>query len=86
LPDDYYDTYRKEIREINGDRALRAIAEHVREGHFVLAVAGDAEKIAPALSHFGDVIVYNPEKEFERVRSIPANPQASIELEREAGQ
>jgi predicted Zn-dependent peptidase len=86
LPDDYYDTYRKEIRDINADRALHAIGEHVREGHAVIAVAGDAERIAPVLSHFGDVIVYSPEKEFERVRSIPANPQASIELEREAGQ
>jgi predicted Zn-dependent peptidase len=86
LPDDYYDTYRKEIRDISADTALRGIAEHVREGHAVLAVAGDAERIAPVLAHFGDVIIYNPEKEFERVRSIPANPQAPIELEREAGQ
>jgi predicted Zn-dependent peptidase len=86
LPDDYYDAYRKEIRDIDADRALHAISEHVREGHAVLAVAGDAERIAPVLSHFGDVVIYNPEKEFERVRSIPANPQATIELERESGQ
>jgi zinc protease len=86
LPDEYYDDYRKEIRDISADAALRAIAEHVREGHAVIAVAGDAERIGPVLSHFGDVVIYNPEKEFERVRSIPANPQAPIELEREAGQ
>jgi predicted Zn-dependent peptidase len=86
LPDDYYDVYRKEIRDISGDRALHGIAEHVREGHAVIAVAGDAERIGPVLSHFGDVIVYSPEKEFERVRSIPANPQAPIELDRESGQ
>jgi predicted Zn-dependent peptidase len=86
LPDDYYDTYRKEIRDIDVGAALQGIAEYVREGHAVLAVAGDAERIAPVLSHFGDVVIYNPEKEFERVRSIPANPQAPIELEREAGQ
>jgi zinc protease len=86
LPDDYYDVYRKEIRDISADRALRSIAEHVREGHAVIAVAGDAGRIGPVLSHFGDVIIYNPEKEFERVRSVPANPQAPIELDREAGQ
>ena len=86
LPDEYYDLYRKEIRDISADRALRGIAEHVREGHAVMAVSGDAERIGAVLSHFGDVIIYNPEKEFERVRSIPANPQAPIELEREAGQ
>jgi zinc protease len=86
LPDDYYDVYRKEIRDISADRAKKAIAEHVREGHAVIAVTGDAERIGPVLSHFGDVVVYNPEKEFERVRTIPANPQAPIELDREAGQ
>jgi predicted Zn-dependent peptidase len=86
LPDDYYDAYRKEIRDTDADHALHGIAEHVREGHAVIAVAGDAERIAPVLSHFGDVVIYNPEKEFERVRSIPANPQAPIELDREAGQ
>jgi predicted Zn-dependent peptidase len=61
LPDDYYDTYRKEIRDIDAGAALHGIAEHVREGHAVLAVAGDAERIAPVLSHFGDVVIYNPE-------------------------
>jgi predicted Zn-dependent peptidase len=86
LDDDYYDVYRKEIRDIGADRALKAIAEHVRDGHAVIAVAGDAERIGPVLSHFGDVVIYNPEKEFERVRSIAANPQAPIELDREAGQ
>jgi predicted Zn-dependent peptidase len=86
LPDDYYDAYRKEIRTVTGDLALKGIGEHVREGHAIIAVAGDAEKIGPVLSHFGEVIVYNPEKEFERIRTIPANPSAPIELERESGQ
>ncbi|HKQ71060.1 MAG TPA: pitrilysin family protein [Polyangiaceae bacterium] len=86
LPDDYYDAYRKEIREVKAEGAQKAIAEHVREGHAVIAVAGDAERIGPVLSHFGEVIVYNPEKEFERVRTIPANPSAPIELDRQSGQ
>ncbi|HEX9295767.1 MAG TPA: pitrilysin family protein [Polyangiaceae bacterium] len=86
LADDYYDVYRKEIREITADRAQKSIGEHVREGHVVLAVAGDAERIGSVLSHFGDVLVYNPEKEFERVRTIPFNAAAPIELEREKGQ
>ena len=86
LPDDYYDAYRKEIRTVSGDAALKGIGEHVREGHAIIAVAGDAEKIGPVLAHFGEVVVFNPEKEFERVRTIPANPSAPIELERETGQ
>ena len=76
----------RDPRRLRRQRAEKAIGEHVREGHAVISVAGDAEKIAPVLSHFGDVIVFNPEKEFERVRTIPANPQAPIELDREAGQ
>jgi predicted Zn-dependent peptidase len=86
LPDDYYDTYRKEIREVAADAALKSSAEHVRDGHLVIAVAGDAATLGPVLSHFGDVVVTNPEKEFERVRTIPANPNAPIELERQEGQ
>jgi predicted Zn-dependent peptidase len=86
LPDDYYDQYRKEIRQVSATDAQRAISEHVREGHAVIAVAGDAEKIGPVLSHFGEVVVYNPEREFERVRTIPANPSAPLEHEREPGQ
>jgi zinc protease len=86
LPDDYYDLYRKEIGAVTGEGAQKAIAEHVRDGHAVIAVSGDAEKIGPVLSHFGEVIVVNPEKEFERVRTIPMNAGAPIELERETGQ
>jgi zinc protease len=86
LPDDYYDTYRKEIGGVTGEAAQKAIAEHMREGHAVIAVSGDAEKIAPVLSHFGEVVVVSPEKEFERVRVIPMNANVPIELERETGQ
>ena len=70
----------------DGRAGAKGLAEHVREGHAVIAVAGDAEKIGPVLAHFGEVVVFNPEKEFERIRTIPANPSAPIELERETGQ
>jgi predicted Zn-dependent peptidase len=86
LPDDYYDTYRKQIAEVSADAAQKSTALHVREGHAILAVAGDAERIGTVLSHFGDVVIVNPEKEFEKIRTIPANPSAPIELERKEGQ
>jgi predicted Zn-dependent peptidase len=86
LPDDYYDTYRKEIGAVTGELAQKGIGEHVREGHAVIAVSGDADKIGAVLSHFGEVVVVNPEKEFERVKTIPMNASAPIELERETGQ
>ena len=86
LPDDYYDEYRKALASVSADDAEKAMAEHVREGHAVLVVSGDAERIGPVLAHFGEVTVVSPEKEFERIRTIPANPAAPIELDREAGQ
>ena len=58
-------------------RGAQGIAEHVREGHAVIAVAGDAERIGPVLSHFGDVVVFNPEKEFERIRIDSGEPVGS---------
>jgi predicted Zn-dependent peptidase len=86
LPDDYYDTYRKALGQVSPAGALAAASEAIRDGHWVIAVAGDADKIGPALSHFGDVLVYSPEKGFEKVRTIPANPTAPLEIERSPGQ
>jgi len=68
LPEDYYDVYRKEIRVITAEKAEHSIAEHLREGHAVIAVAGDAERIAPVLSHFGDRDHLQPGK---RIRARP---------------
>jgi predicted Zn-dependent peptidase len=81
LPDDYYDTYRKAVSQVTPAAALAAAGEAIRDGHWVIAIAGDADKIGPALSRFGDVLVYNPEKEFEKLRTIPANPAAPLEVE-----
>ena len=36
--------------QVSADDAQKAMSEHVREGHVVIAVAGDAEKIGPVLS------------------------------------
>ncbi|HEY3592314.1 MAG TPA: pitrilysin family protein, partial [Polyangiaceae bacterium] len=60
LPDDYYDTYRKEVREVSAEAAEKSTSTYVREGHMIIAVAGDASLLGPVLSHFGDVIVTNP--------------------------
>lgn len=84
LDDEHYDTYRQRIGEVGAKAAFDAAAATARDGHWVIAVAGDAEKIGPALSHFGDVFVYSPEKDFQKVRTIPANPLAPIEIERPA--
>lgn len=85
LPDDYDDGYRKQLREVSADAAGKVAAEHVREGHAVVAVAGDADVIGPMLSHFGEVKVVDPMNNFARKRTIPMNAQAPLEVPREAG-
>jgi predicted Zn-dependent peptidase len=86
LPDDYDDGYRKELREVGAAAAGKIASEHVREGHAILVVAGDADRVAPMLSHFGEVKVVDPTKGFERLRTIPMDASAPLEAPREAGQ
>ncbi len=86
LADDYDDGYRKELRQVTPTAAGAIAAEHAREGHAVVVVAGDADKIGPMMAHFGEVKVLDPTKGFERVRTIPMNAAAPLEAPREAGQ
>ena len=85
LPDDYDDGYRKELGEITGPLALKAASEHLRSGHEVIVVAGDAATIGPMLSRFGEVKVADPTKDFARVRSIPMDANAALEVPRAEG-
>ena len=85
LPDDYDDAYRKELRDITAPLALKAASEAIRPGHEVIVVAGDARIIGPMLSHFGEVKVVDPTRDFERVRTIPMNAEAPLEVTREVG-
>ncbi len=85
LPDDSDDGYRKELRDITAPLALKAASEAIRPGHAIVVVAGDAKIIGPMLSHFGDVKVVDPTRDFERVRTLPMNAEAPIEVERATG-
>jgi zinc protease len=85
LPDDYDDAYRKELRDISAPLALKAASESIRPGHEIIVVAGDAKIIGPMLSHFGEVKVVDPTRDFERVRTLPMNADAPLEVERETG-
>ena len=79
LPDDLDDAYRREIGQITPALALKAAADHLRSGHEIIVVAGDAAVIGPLLSRFGEVKVVDPTRDFARLRSIPANPDARAE-------
>jgi predicted Zn-dependent peptidase len=85
LPDDYDDTYRKELGEVTAALALKIAGEHVRSGHMVVVVAGDAQAIGGMLSHFGQVKVVDPTKNFDRVRTLPMNAEAPLERGRDSG-
>lgn len=85
LPDDYYDRYRDRVRATDAS-AMRSAASRYYGGETRLAVvAGDAERLAEPLSHFGEVVVIDPDKGFERRTVIPHNPEAPVELPRVDG-
>jgi zinc protease len=79
LPDDYNDVYRKELRDITPAFAGKVASEYVRRGHHIVVVAGDAGVIGPMLSRFGEVKVVDPTRNFDRVRTIPMDPNAPLE-------
>ena len=51
----------------------------------MLVVAGDAAVIGPMLSHFGQVKVVDPTRNFERIRTIAMDASAPLEVERQQG-
>jgi predicted Zn-dependent peptidase len=79
LPDDHGDTLRKEVAQITPALALKAAGDHLHGGPEIVVVAGDAAVIGPMLSHFAEVKVVDPTRDFARVRSIPRDPDALLD-------
>ncbi len=79
LPDGYWDTYRAAVRDVSVDRAKAAAKKLFGGTAQLIVVAGDADAIGKPLSHFGEVVVVDPEKEFVTTRTIPADPSAALE-------
>ncbi len=79
LPDDHHDHYRKELFEITGAFASKAISDHVKPGHEIIVVAGDAAIVGPMLAHFGEVKVVDPTRDFARERTLPMDASAPLE-------
>lgn len=69
--DDSADELDKLIRKTNALEVRKAFAEHVREGHLIVVVAGDAASIGSALQVFGEVKVVDPTKNFARIKTLP---------------
>ncbi len=71
LPDDYYDGYKKELREMTVEATNAAAKELFDPGHVVVIVAGDAAVIGEGLRKFGEVTVTNPEADFAVTKTLP---------------
>lgn len=49
LPDDYYDTYRDNIRAVTADDVLRVAREHIHLDQLQVLAVGDREQVLPTL-------------------------------------
>ena len=72
LPDEALDERIAAIRGMSPEAAAKAFAEHVRPGHAVIVVSGDATSVGPLLQRFGEVKVVDPTRRFTRTRTLPA--------------
>jgi predicted Zn-dependent peptidase len=82
LPNDYYDKYRVAVRQATPQQVFETARQYYQTEKGIVVVAGDAERLGPVVSHFGEVTVIDPDKGFAAVRTIPHDPNAPIELER----
>ena len=80
LPDGYWDRYRTAVREVSMADAQAAAKKLFGGAGRLIVVAGDPNVIGKPLSHFGEVVVVDPEKEFATVSTIPADPNAPLDV------
>lgn len=57
LPDDYWDTFRSQIRSVTPEQALEAARAHVHPDRALIVIVGDAEAIAQPMRRWGAVRV-----------------------------
>ncbi|HYQ00163.1 MAG TPA: pitrilysin family protein [Polyangiaceae bacterium] len=80
LPDDYFDTYRAEVRKLDKNAVFVAAQKYFKIPNPVLVVAGDAAVIAKPLSHFAKVVVIDPEHDFQPGRTLPFDATQPLEV------
>jgi hypothetical protein len=81
LPDGYWDRYRAAVRQVTQTATGAESAKLFHPDTVLVVVAGDADVIAPALAHFGDVTVVDPMKELVTTKTLPKNESAPLEIE-----
>ena len=60
-------------------RSVAAAKKLFRSDKVLVIVSGDAEVLAPKLAHFGEVVVVDPQQDFKTIKTLPADPAASLE-------
>jgi zinc protease len=78
LPMDYFDQYRKALRQLDASTVSAETYAAVDLSQPVIVVVGDASRVADSLSHFARVLVVDPERGFNTVREVPRNEARRI--------
>ena len=84
LPDDYFDTYRSDVRKLDNATVYDAAQKYFKIKNPVMVVAGDAARIAKPLSHFAKVVIIDPEHDFQPGKSLPMDANQGLEAAPEA--
>jgi len=63
LPDDFYDTYREQVRAVTAGDVLRVAREHLAPDALQMVVVGDLDRVKEPLAalRFGSIAVYDTE-------------------------
>jgi zinc protease len=61
LPDDYWDTFRTQIRAVTAEQTLAAARQYIHPESAVIVVVGKAADVAEPLRLYGDVTIVSPE-------------------------
>jgi zinc protease len=79
LPDDYYDQYRKAVRDIDASELAAKAGPFFKGDRVVIVVAGDAAKLAQRLTRFAKVIVIDPNQAFAPGKMLPMNASQPLD-------
>jgi zinc protease len=78
LPEDYWDTFRSNIRKVASPEALAAAQQFIHPNKSVVVVVGRAADIAPGLSKLGTVRVVDVEgRPLTKAAATPTNAKVS---------
>jgi predicted Zn-dependent peptidase len=76
LPEDYLETYRSRISEVDAEEVQRVAQEHVRPQDALVVVVGDATQIYDKIAPFGEIELYD----------VEGNPITKADLEVKAAE